>query len=76
MSKVNRVPGTNRQSVTAADGTTMQRSYVYLPAHIWRLLQESARNTGTSVSKTIQAFATSGLPNSKDQNERTDTSST
>lgn len=66
--KVNRIPGTSRQSVTAADGTAMQRSYVYLPSHIWHLLQESARSSGTSVSQIIQAYAISGQQNSKDHN--------
>ena len=75
MNKVNRIPGTNRQSVTAADGTPMVRQYVYLQSHLWHKLQESARIAGTSVSQQIAAFATSGTDNSKDQNERTSTSS-
>lgn len=65
--KVHKIPGTNRQSVTAADGTAMQRMYVYLPSHVWQSLQELARANGTSVSQTIQSFATSGTANSKDQ---------
>jgi hypothetical protein len=65
--KVHKVHGTNRQSVTAADGTAMQRAYIYLPSHVWHLLQEAARANGTSVSQTIQSFAISGNANSKDQ---------
>lgn len=71
--KVCRIPGSQRQSVTAADGTAMQRSYVYLPSHIWHLLQESARTSGTSVSQVIQAYAISGPPNSKDHNDKSPT---
>lgn len=74
MTRPTRIPGTNRQSVTAADGTAMQRQYVYLPSHIWHLLQESARINGTSVSQVIQSFAISGPANSKETYVRTNTS--
>ena len=65
--RVHKVPGTNRQSVTAADGTAMQRMYVYLPPHVWHQLQAAARESETSVSQVIQSFATSGTAKSKDQ---------
>jgi hypothetical protein len=71
--RVHKIPGTQRQSVTAADGTAMQRMYVYLPSHVWHLLQEAARVSGTSVSQTIQAFATSGTANSKEIHVSTST---
>ena len=66
MHKVNKVLGTNRQSITTADGTTVQRAYVYLPLHVWQALQESARVSGTSVSQVIETFATSGTAKSKE----------
>lgn len=61
------IPGTKRQTVIAADGTAMQRSYVYLPSHVWHALQELARVNGSSVSQVIQSFATSGTASSKDK---------
>lgn len=61
------IPGTKRQTVTAADGTSMQRSYVYLPSHVWNLLQELARVNDSSVSQVIQSFAVSGTASSKDK---------
>lgn len=60
------IPGTNRQTVRTADGTTMQRQYVYLPSHVWHALQQLARANGTSVSQTIQSFALGGKVTSKD----------
>lgn len=66
-SRVHKIPGTRRQSVAAADGAALQRMYVYLPLHVWHLLQEAARVNGTSVSQQIQSFAISGTANSKDQ---------
>ena len=73
--KVHKVPGTDRQSVTAADGTAIQRMYVYLPSHVWHLLQEAARVNGKSVSQQIQAFATSGTAKSKENHVSTSTRS-
>ena len=75
--KVHRRPGTNKQAVTAADGTAMVRQYVYLLPSAWSALQEKARVTGTSVSQQIATFATSGAVTSKKENhERTSTSNT
>jgi hypothetical protein len=71
--RVHKILGTNRQSVTAADGTAMQRMYVYLPSHVWHLLQEAARVNGTSVSQTIQSFATSGTAKSEETHVSTST---
>jgi len=62
------LPGTKRQTVTAADGTSMQRQYVYLPSHVWYALGELARANGKSVSQTIQHFALGGTASSKDTN--------
>jgi hypothetical protein len=59
------IKGTNRQIVTTADGTAMQRAYVYLPSHVWHALQELARAQGVSVSQAIQTFALGGNVNSK-----------
>ena len=66
--KVNRIPGTSRQSITTADGRQVQRMYVYLPPSIWHLLQEAARANGTSVSQQIQSFAITGTAISKENN--------
>ena len=60
------LPGTNRQVLTASDGTKLQRQYLYLPEHIWHSLQATARASNTSVSLLIQTFATSGTDNSKE----------
>lgn len=65
------ISGTKRQTVTAADGTSMQRQYVYLPSHVWFALGELARTNGMSVSQTIQSFALAGNANSKESNVRT-----
>jgi hypothetical protein len=73
--KVHRIPGTNRQTVTAADGTAMVRRYVYLLPSAWSSLQEKARVAGTSVSQQIATFATSGAVTSKkESHEHTNTS--
>lgn len=61
------VSGTKRQSLTAADGTVLERQYIYLAPAVWEALQAKARTTGTSVSQVIAAHAVSGTVNSKDQ---------
>jgi len=61
------LPGTKRQSLTAIDGTAIQRQYLYLPAEAWTALQKKARATGRSVSQVIASFATDGTANLKDQ---------
>lgn len=62
------IKGTNRQTVSAADGTSLQRQYLYLPANVWQALQEKARASGVSVSQSVQIFALGGNANSKDKN--------
>jgi predicted DNA-binding ribbon-helix-helix protein len=64
------IPGTRRQTVTTADGTAMQRMYVYLPPRVWAALQAAARRAGTSVSQLIATLANSGTDNLKDKNDR------
>lgn len=64
------VGGTKRQTVTAADGTPMQRQYVYLQPSEWAALQEKARITGTSVSQVIATLAASGTDKSKGNHDR------
>jgi hypothetical protein len=53
------IKGTKRQMVTTADGTKLQRQYIYLPESIWHLLNAQARADNTSVSLLISSFATS-----------------
>ena len=67
------ITGTSRQSLTASDGTKIQRQYVYLPETIWHQLQQQARSTSTSVSQIIESLATSGTRNSKESNDATRT---
>ena len=64
------IPGTSRQSVRSADGTALERRYVYLPAYVWERLHSSARLTGTSVSQLITTFAVQGNANSRTVNDR------
>lgn len=51
------IPHTKRQSITAKDGTALQRQYVYLPETTWQLLQNHARVTETSMSLVLQSLA-------------------
>jgi predicted DNA-binding ribbon-helix-helix protein len=63
------IPGTRRQSVTCADGTKLQRKYVYLPESAWHALQRFARATDTSVSQLIKSFADHGIATLKESND-------
>jgi hypothetical protein len=65
------IKGTNRQMVTAADGTKLQRQYVYLTESIWHLLHAQARAANISVSLLITSFADHGTSTPKDTNDTT-----
>ena len=73
--KPSKIPGTSRQRLTSKDGSSIERSYVYLPSSVWAQLHEMARSSGTSVSKIIQSFANTGAANSKESNANPTTNS-
>lgn len=55
------IPGTDRQSSPAKDGTRLERKYIYLKPSVWAVVHETARRSGQSVSQVIESsFANGG----------------
>lgn len=69
MSQVNRIPGTNRQSVTGKDGVILARQYLYLEPHVWDAIHALARESSKSVSQLLAIFAAKGQRNLKESND-------
>ena len=66
MSKVNRIPGTDRQSVTGKDGVILARQYLYLEPQVWDAIHALARASNKSVSQLVAIFAAKGQRNLKE----------
>jgi macrodomain Ter protein organizer (MatP/YcbG family) len=49
----NRVPGTTRKRITAANGTVIERQFIYLEPHQWANVTKLARLQGISGSQVI-----------------------
>lgn len=45
-----------RKSVTIANGTVLQRAYIYLPEHVWTALEQLAAVQKTAISEVINSF--------------------
>jgi predicted DNA-binding ribbon-helix-helix protein len=69
MSQVNRIPGTNRQSVTGKDGVVLARQYLYLEPQVWDAIHALARESSKSVSQLIAIFAAKGQRILKESND-------
>ena len=55
-----------RQTVTIANGTVLQRAYVYLPKHVWTALEQLAAVQKTAISEVINSLVEI---NKKDQHD-------
>jgi hypothetical protein len=54
------LPGSNRQLLTAGDGTRLQRRYLYLRADIWETLHALVRISKKNQSQILEELLAEG----------------